>query len=133
MNSKLQLNASQEYFTLIDTVLNQTQQNALYAEWNMQFLKPLSPEKTWMVMELKDSLKQTVYYGRTPMSLVRSVFKMQENWSSNMVSPYKKQGFKEIILYLWNPQRSNLSIQINSLQIKKLVGPGSSLYSKAVL
>ena len=133
MNSKLQLNASQEYFTLIDTVLNQTQQNALYAEWNMQFLKPLSPEKTWMVMELKDSLKQTVYYGRTPLSLVRSVFKMQTNWRSNMVSPYKKQGFKEIILYVWNPQRNNLSIQINSLQIKKLVGPGSSLYSNAVL
>ena len=80
---------------------------------------------------IEDAVPFVVYKKSVPSN--RLVFKMQTNWRSNIVSPYKKQGFKEIILYLWNPQRSNLSIQINSLQIKKLNGPGSTLYSKAVL
>lgn len=123
---------SNEYynaFEKLDTTFNS--KNPLLAEFNFDVRKAPEPMNAWLVLQIDDKDDANNIFLRIPMNLVRYDWNGANNFTLSIVSPDIPLKIKRIVAYLWNIDKKEIHIKMNSFNLYRLNGNGVNVISKA--
>ena len=118
-------NNSNEFIELYahgDTTFANT--NPLLAEINMDVESMPLQAGVWFVLQVNDSLDQTVYFKRYPLQWLGYNLSGRKNLQCAVTVGNLPNKSKKIVCFLWNIEQKTLSIKVNSLKISQLEGKG---------
>jgi hypothetical protein len=105
-----------------DTVFNNT--NPLIAEIDINFEKVPVPINAWFVLQVNDSLDQTLYFKRYPLQWSGYNLNEKQHLNCNVTVGNLPKRSKKIACFIWNIEQKPLSFKVNSLIISQLEGKG---------
>ncbi len=116
-------------FEKLDTTFNS--EGPVLAEFNFDVDKAPEPLNAWLVLEISDAQDVNNQFLRIPMNLVRYDWNGANNFTLSIVSGNIPFKIKRIVAYLWNIDKKEIKIKMNSFHLYKLKGEGINLISKA--
>ncbi|MES2568262.1 MAG: hypothetical protein V4565_15420 [Bacteroidota bacterium] len=123
-NTVIKDNANEfiEIYSHADTTFANTK--PLLAEVNFNIDKIPVPVNAWLVLQVNDSLDQTVYFKRYPLQWTGYDNNGKKNLSYSLIIGNLPKKSKKITCFFWNIEQKALSIKVNSLKIYQLDGQG---------
>jgi hypothetical protein len=124
---------SGEYFNAyekLDTTFNS--ENPLLAEFNITVEEAPAPFNAWLVLQVdcapEDGESQLV---RIPLNLIKFYWTSTKNFTTCIVTGNVPIKIKRIVAYLWNIEKKEIKIKVNSFKLYQLNGDGVKEISKA--
>lgn len=115
-------NEFMDVYNVPDTLLPNSK--PLIAEINFNIEKIPVPANAWFVLQVNDSLDQTVYFKRYPLQWLGYDNNGKKNVSCSLISGNLPPKAKKIACFFWNIDKQPLSIKVNSLKIMQVDGAG---------
>ncbi|PBQ33985.1 hypothetical protein CNR22_20125 [Sphingobacteriaceae bacterium] len=112
----------------LDTTFNS--ENPLVAEFNFDVKLAPEPLNAFLVLQI-DTENGENSFLRIPMNLVRYDWNGANNFTLSITSGNIPLKIKRIVAYLWNIDKKQLHIKINSFRLYQLKGDGVKVISKA--
>jgi len=116
-------------FEKLDTTFNSD--GPLLAEFNFDVKQAPEPLNAWLVLEINDARGVNSQFLRIPMNLVRYDWNGANNFTLSITSGNIPLNIKRIVAYLWNINKKEIKIKMNSFHLYKLKGEGINVISKA--
>jgi hypothetical protein len=116
-------------FEKTDTTFNAD--NPVLAEFNFDVKKAPEPMNAWLVLQIDGANPQENQFWRIPMNLVRYDWNGANNFTLSITSGNMPFKIKRIVAYLWNIDKKEIHIKMNSFHLYQLHGPGVKEISKA--
>ena len=114
----------------LDTTFNSI--DPLLAEFNISVEKAPVPFNAWLVMEINSATNPDSNITiRTPLNLVKYDWNGTKNLTTSLVSPNIPFKIKRIVAYLWNIDKQEIKIKLNSFRLYQLRGEGVRVISPA--
>jgi hypothetical protein len=113
----------------LDTTFNTN--NPLLAEFNFDVKKAPEPFNGWLVLQIDAEDAADNMFLRIPMNLVRYDWNGANNFTLSLTTGNVPLKIKRIVAYLWNIDKKEIHIKINSFKLYKLNGDGVKEISKA--
>lgn len=129
--SNLYFSGEQEFFNaieFIDTTFHS--QNPLLAEFEFSAEKVPTPFNSWLVLQIDGDTSDFV---RTPLNLVKYDWNGTQHFKTCLVSANIPIKIKRLVAYLWNIDKKEIIIHLNSFKLYKLKGEGVTELSKTNL
>lgn len=111
-----------EIYGHTDTVFANTK--PLIAEINFNIEKFPIPVNAWLVLQVNDSLDQTIYFKRYPLQWTADDLNGKQNLSYSLISGNLPSKSKKIVFFIWNIEQKPISMKVNSLKIYQIEGKG---------
>jgi len=111
-----------EIYRHTDTVFANT--NPLIAEINFNIEKFPIPVNAWLVLQVNDSLDQTIYFKRYPLQWTADDLNGKQNLSYSLITGNLPSKSKKIVFFIWNIEQKPISMKVNSLKIYQIEGKG---------
>ena len=111
-----------EIYRHTDTVFANT--NPLIAEINFNIEKFPIPVNAWLVLQVNDSLDQSIYFKRYPLQWTADDLNGKQNLSYSLISGNLPSKSKKIVFFIWNIEQKPISMKVNSLKIYQIEGKG---------
>ena len=127
-----EFNGANEYyntFEKLDTTFNS--ENPLLAEFNFDVLKAPEPLNAFLILQIDGMEEGNSTFLRIPMNLVRYDWNGANNFTLSITSGNIPLKIKRIVAYLWNIDKKEIKIKINSFHLYQLRGDGVKEISKA--
>jgi hypothetical protein len=105
-----------------DTTFSNT--NPLIAEIDMDIEKMAVPANVWVVLQVNDSLDQTLYFKRYPLQWLGYDLNRRKHLLCTVTIGNLPKRAKKIAYFFWNIEKQPLSLKVNSLKISQLAGKG---------
>ena len=105
-----------------DTTIVNT--NPLLAEIDFDVEKMPVPVNAWFVLQVNDSLDQTVYFKRYPLQWSGYNLNRRKNMKCSVITGNLPTKSKKIACFFWNIEKQPMSMRVNSLKIVQLKGKG---------
>ncbi|MBC7695276.1 MAG: hypothetical protein H7141_07525 [Burkholderiales bacterium] len=105
-----------------DTIFSQTA--PLLAEIDLDIEKIPIPVNTWFVLQINDSLDQTVYFKRYPLQWSCYDLNGRKHLLLSVLTGNLPSKSKKIACFFWNIEKQSLGLKVNSLKISQLDGKG---------
>lgn len=122
-----------EYFNAfekLDTTFNS--ENPLLAEFNFNVEKAPEPLNAWLVLQVDDGTGQdNNQFLRIPLNLVKFDWNGTKSFTLSIVSGNIPLKIKRIVAYLWNIDKKEINMKMNSFRLYQLEGEGVKVISKA--
>jgi hypothetical protein len=96
----------------------------ILAELNFDVVDVPVPINTWFVIQVNDSLDQTVYFKRFPLQWIGYKINGRQNLSYSLLTGNLPAKSKKIACFFWNIDKKPHSLKVNSLRISQLQGEG---------
>ena len=111
-----------EIYGHTDTVFANTK--PLIAEINFNIEKSPIPVNAWLVLQVNDSLDQTIYFKRYPLQWTADDLNGKQNLSYSLITGNLPSKSKKIVFFIWNIEQKPISMKVNSLKIYQIEGKG---------
>ena len=111
-----------EIYGHTDTVFANTK--PLIAEINFNIEKFPIPVNAWLVLQVNDSLDQTIYFKRYPLQWTADDLNGKQNLSYSLITGNLPSKSKKIVFFIWNIEQKPISMKVNSLKIYQIEGKG---------
>jgi hypothetical protein len=111
-----------ELYSHRDTVF--ANRKPLLAEINFDIESLPVPVNAWFVIQVNDSLDQTVYFKRFPLQWIGYNNNGKKNLSYSLLTGNLPLKSKKIACFFWNIEQQPMSIHVNSLKLFQLDGKG---------
>ncbi|MES2513867.1 MAG: hypothetical protein V4580_06960 [Bacteroidota bacterium] len=98
--------------------------NPLIAEIDLAIEKIPVPVNAWVVLQVNDSLDQTLYFKRYPLQWLGYDLNGRKNLLCTITIGNLPKRAKKIAYFIWNIEKQPLSLTVNSLKISQLDGKG---------
>lgn len=112
-----------------DTIFNST--NPVLAEFNFDVMKAPEPLNAWLILQIDGVDEADDVFLRIPMNLVRYDWNGANNFTLSITTGNMPLKFKRMVAYLWNIDKKDINIKINSFKLYQLKGEGIQEISKA--
>jgi hypothetical protein len=125
-------NGHNEYynsFEKLDTTFNS--ENPLLAEFNFDVDLAPEPLNAFLVLQIDGVDEGSNAFLRIPMNLVRYDWNGANNFTLSITSGNIPLKIKRIVAYLWNIDKKEIKIKMNSFRLYQLEGNGVKEISKA--
>lgn len=125
-------NGREEYYNAFeqnDTLFRSG--NPLLAEFNFDVKKAPDPLNAWLVFQIDAEDSQNNQFLRIPLNLVRYDWNGANNFTLSITSGNIPFKIKRMVAYLWNIDKKEIHIKMNSFQLYQLNGDGVKEISKA--
>lgn len=113
----------------LDTTFNS--ENPLVAEFNFDVKLAPEPLNAFLVLQIDGAGEAENIFLRIPMNLVRYDWNGANNFKLSITSGTIPFKIKRIVAYLWNIDKKELNIKLNSFHLYQLNGAGVNVISKA--
>ena len=113
----------------LDTTYNTS--NPLLAEFNFDVKKAPEPFNGWLVLQIDAQEEADNIFLRIPMNLVRFDWNGANNFTLSLTTGNSPLKIKRIVAYLWNIDKKEIKIKLNSFKLYELKGDGVKEVSKA--
>jgi hypothetical protein len=113
----------------LDTTYNTS--NPLLAEFNFDVKKAPEPFNGWLVLQIDAAEEADNIFLRIPMNLVRFDWNGANNFTLSLTTGNLPLKIKRIVAYLWNIDKKEIKIKLNSFKLYELKGDGVKEVSKA--
>jgi hypothetical protein len=130
----LAFEGSSEYynaFEKLDTTFGMV--NPLLAEFNISVEKVPVPFKAWLVLQINGDGEGDMILVRTPLDLVKHNWNGTINFTTCIVTGNIPLRIKRVVAYLWNIDKKEVRMTVNSFKLYQLVGDGVTGISNAKL
>lgn len=98
--------------------------NPLLAEIDMDINKAPVSINSWFVLQVNDSLDQTVYFKRYPLQWSGYDLNGRKHLLCSVITGNLPVKSKKIACFFWNIEKQPLSLKVNTLKISQLDGKG---------
>ncbi len=105
-----------------DTTFTNT--NPLIAQVDFDIQTISKPTNIWLVLQINDSLDQSVYFKRFPLQWIGDDLNGKKDLSYSLISGNLPSKAKKIVCFFWNIDKQPLAIKVNSLKIYQIEGKG---------
>ena len=129
-----EFNANYEYYNFfekLDTTFNSV--NPLVAEFDFDMEKAPIPFDAWLVLQIDADDPVNNLSVRTPLNLIKYDWNGTKKFRTCIVSGTIPLKIKRIVAYLWNIDKQEIKLKVNSFKISSLQGEGINEISKAKL
>ncbi len=109
-------------FEKTDTIIKN--KNPLLVEINFNALQIQKPANTWFVMQINDSLDNTIYFKRYPLQWIADDLNGKQNIQLSLLTGNLPSKSKKMVCFFWNINTQPLKLTINSLKFYQLFGNG---------
>jgi hypothetical protein len=106
-------------------------QNPLLAEFSIGALEVPRPLHAWLVLQI-DS-EEGNQFIRTPLDLIKYDWNQTGYFRTSLVSATIPKKVKRIVAYIWNIDKADVKMRINTFRLFQLDGEGVNEVSAAVL
>lgn len=126
-------NGNYEYYNACD-IKDTTfaDENPLLAEFNFTVEEICVPFNAWLVLQMDDGNGGN-FYVRAPLNLIKKNWWETDNFTTCLVSANIPKKIKRMAAYLWNIDKKDIKIRINSFKLYQLFGEGVTKTSKAII
>lgn len=133
-NTLKEINGSDEYYSYferIDTLL--TSPNPILAEFDISIEKASSPLNAWLVLQV-DSANggPTIYFRRAPLNWMNYNWEGTTHFKTCIQTDVLPLHRCRIAAFLWNIDKKEIKMKINSLKLYHLNAKGITEASKAI-
>jgi hypothetical protein len=119
-----------EYFNTIEKLDTSLQSpDPILVEFDLTFDKTPVPFNAWLVLQVDGS--DTSNFIRTPLNLIKYDWNGTKNFKTTLLSGNIPVKIKRLVAYLWNIEKKEIKIKVNSFKLFKLKGKGIREISKA--
>lgn len=117
-------------FEKLDTTFNS--EDPLLAEFEFSVSKAPEPLNAWLVLQLDDGSEQgNNQFVRIPLNLVKYDWNETNHFTLSIVSGNIPLKVKRIVAYLWNIDKKEINIKVNTFKLFQIKGEGVREISKA--
>jgi hypothetical protein len=116
-------------FEKLDTTYNS--ENPLVADFEFSVDKAPEPFNAWFVLQIDDADGINNTFVRVPLNLVRYDWNGANFFTTSLVSGNIPLKIKRIVAYLWNIDKQEINIKMDSFKLYQLNGEGVKEISKA--
>lgn len=116
-------------FEKLDTTFNSDE--PVLAEFNFDVNLAPEPLNAWLVLQIDGQQEGENSFLRIPMNLVRYDWNGANNFTLSITSGNVPFKIKRIVAYLWNIDKKEIKIKMNSFHLYQLKGDGVKEISKA--
>jgi hypothetical protein len=130
--SSFQMQGDLEYyntFEKMDTTFNYTE--PLLAEFDLSFNNVPVPFNAWLTLQIDDAEGKENSLIRVPLNLIQKDWNAAQNKILHILSGNIPLKIKRIVCYLWNIDKQNIQIKVNSFKLYRLNGKGIQIISQA--
>lgn len=123
-----------EYYNLfeqLDTTLNFSA--PLTVEIELSVKQAPEPFNAWLVLEVNDATGTNRIFVRTPLNMVYGNWNGVSHFKTSITTGTAPQNIKRMVCYLWNIDKKELDITIDSYTLCRIKGEGVNQISKAAL
>ena len=115
-------NEYNEIYHVNDTVI--ANQKPIIAEVNFDINKLEFPAHAWFVMQINDSLDQTIDFKRYPLQWMADDINGKTNMKLSLISGNLPAKSKKIVCFFWNINKQPMAIKVNTLKLYQIDGNG---------
>lgn len=117
-------------FEKLDTTFNS--EDPLLAEFEFNVDKAPEPFNAWLVLQIDDGTEQgNNQFVRIPLNLVKYDWNETKHFTLSIVSANIPLKIKRIVAYLWNIDKKEIHIKVNTFKLFQLKGEGVREISNA--
>lgn len=130
--SSFQMLGDLEYyntFEKLDTTFDYT--GPLLAEFDLSFNKVPVPFNAWITLQIDDTEGKENSLVRVPLNLIQKDWNASQSRTLHVLSGNIPLNMKRIVCYLWNIDKQNIQINVNSFKLYQLKGKGIKIISQA--
>lgn len=133
LNDIKEISGSNEFYPCYektDTLF--TSANPIMAEFDISVEKAASPFNTWLVLQI-DSANggKQVYFRRTPLNWIKFDWNGTEHYKTCVQTDVLPKHRCRLVAFLWNLDKKEMKMKINSLKLYHLNAEGITEASKA--
>lgn len=128
------MDTNSEYFnflTLNDTVFSKP--NPLMAEINFKVISGDMPTFFWLVIAIDSAEGKKAYYERIPLNRIKPNWlgteKAEDLIIETAILPKK---IHRLVCYLWNVEHQKVDIEVNSVKLFQIEGPGACVKAPSI-
>jgi hypothetical protein len=128
--SGLNFSEANEYyntFEKLDTAFSSTE--PFQASFNFDVSKAPVPFNAWLVLQVDAEDPADNIFVRTPLNLLKYDWNGTRNFSIDLVTGNVPSKTKRIVAYLWNIEKHEINIKINSFRLYRLKAAGINVKS----
>lgn len=127
------LNGANEFNTLFERTDTVFQGNEpILAEINFDIDEVPEPFNAWLVMQIDSAGGPQKYFRRTPLNWVNLKWNGTKNFTTCIQTDNLPEGHNRLVLFLWNLDKKEIKMRINSFKLYHLNAKGITLASKAL-
>jgi hypothetical protein len=98
--------------------------NPLLVEFNIGWIQTEMPVKSWLVFEIDTAEGKTVCYKRIPLNWIRYDWSKSKEQKLYLTGGQLPKKIHSLVCYLWNLEKKEIKLKINSVRIYQLEGNG---------
>ncbi|HTB32388.1 MAG TPA: hypothetical protein VK808_10205 [Bacteroidia bacterium] len=126
------IKGDEEYYNLYevrDTSFKSN--NPLLVEINIGSVKAEMPIQSWLVMEIDSSEGHSVCFRKIPLNWLKYDWNTAKNIKLDMLGLQLPPKIHRLVCYIWNLEKKEIGVRINSVMIYQLEGNGINVVAPA--